>query len=99
MTTDGLGFQAWVCILWGMVQPASRFPALKPNKVLSLLHEVGYRRIPGRGKGSHTMMRAQGRKTILVPMHKGKEIAPVHLRKMLVEDAGLSDEEIDALLS
>ena len=44
------------------------------------------------------MMKAADRKTILVPMHKGKEIAPRHLRKMLVEDAALSDTEIDALL-
>lgn len=79
--------------------PASRFPALKPAKVLSLLRGLGYREIPGRGKGSHVMMKAQGRKTVLVPMHKGKEIAPMHLRKMLVEDARLSDAEIDALLS
>ncbi len=44
------------------------------------------------------MMKAAGKKTILVPMHKGKEVAPAHLRKMLVEDAALTDAEIDALL-
>ncbi|WP_420436117.1 type II toxin-antitoxin system HicA family toxin [Candidatus Poriferisocius sp.] len=81
-----------------MAYPASRFPALKPTKVLRLLHQIGYREVPGRGKGSHTMMKAAGKKTILVPMHKGKEVAPAHLRKMLVEDAALTDAEIDALL-
>lgn len=30
--------------------------------------------------------------------HVGQEVPPRHLRDMLVEKAGLSDQEIDALL-
>ena len=79
-------------------KPASQFPALKVTKVLHLLRKLGYREVPGLGKGSHVWLRAEGRKSICLPMHKGRELSPRLLRKMLVENAGLSDTEIDALL-
>ena len=66
--------------------------------MLRLLRKIGYREVPGLGKGSHVWLRAEGRKSICLPMHKGRELSPRLLRKMLVEDAGLSDAEIDALL-
>ncbi len=43
-------------------------------------------------------MRAEDRQPIILPLHKGRTVKPKHLRAMLVDKAGLSDEEIEALL-
>lgn len=79
-----------------VVRPVSEFPALKANKVLRLLHRIGYRSV--RQSGSHVRLEAEGRKPIVFSTHVGQEVPPRHLRDMLVEKAGLSDQEIDALL-
>ena len=76
--------------------PVSRFPALKPDQVLRLLRKVGYRKV--RQAGSHILLRAEGRKAIILPMHKGRSVNPKHLRAMLADSAALSDDEIEALL-
>ncbi|WP_420442853.1 type II toxin-antitoxin system HicA family toxin [Candidatus Poriferisodalis sp.] len=79
-----------------MALPVSRFPALKPDHVLRLLRQVGYQRV--RQRGSHIVLRAEGRQTITVSMHKGRTVKPKHLRAMLVERVGLTEDEIEALL-
>ena len=79
-----------------MTLPVSRFPALKPDQVLRLLRQVGYSR--ARQSGSHLLLRAEGRQPIILPMHKGRTVKPKHLRAMLVERVGLTDDEIEALL-
>ena len=79
-----------------MALPVSRFPALKPDQVLRLLRRIGYQRV--RQRGSHVLLRAEGRKTITVSLHKGRTVKPKHLRAMLVDRVGLTDDEIDALL-
>lgn len=79
-----------------MTLPVSRFPALKPDQVLRLLRQVGYSR--ARQSGSHLLLRAEGRQPIILPMHKGRTVKPKHLRAMLVERVGLTDDEIEAIL-
>ena len=79
-----------------VARPVSEFPALKANKVLRMLHRIGYRSV--RQSGSHVRLEAEGRTPIVFSTHAGKEVPPRHLRDMLVEKAGLSDQEIDALL-
>jgi len=79
-----------------VVRPVTEFPALKANKVLRMLRRIGYR--PVRQSGSHVRLEAEGRKPILFSTHAGKEVPPRHLRDMLVRRAGLSDQEIDAVL-
>ena len=76
--------------------PVSRFPALKPDQVLRLLRRIGYQKV--RQRGSHIVLRAQGRQTITVSLHKGREVKPKHLRAILVDRVGLTDDEIKALL-
>lgn len=61
-----------------------------------MLHRIGYRSV--RQSGSHVRLEAEGRKPIVFSTHVGQEVPPRHLRDMLVEKAGLSDQEIDALL-
>ena len=79
-----------------MSLPVSRFPALKPDQVLRLLRRIGYQKV--RQRGSHIVLRAQGRQTITVSLHKGREVKPKHLRAILVDRVGLTDDEIKALL-
>lgn len=74
----------------------SEFPALKVSKVLSILCRIGYVKV--RQAGSHIRLEATGRQPIVFSTHVGKEVPPRHLRDMLVNKAGLSDQEIDALL-
>ena len=79
-----------------MALPVSRFPALKPDRVLRLLRQVGYQKV--RQRGSHILLRAEGRQSITLSMHKGRTVKPKHLRAMLVERVGLTEDEIEALL-
>lgn len=79
-----------------MTLPVSRFPALKPDQVLRLLRRIGYQKV--RQRGSHVFLKAVGRQVIILPVHKGKTVKPKHLRAMLADYAGLTDEEIEALL-
>ena len=79
-----------------MSLPVSRFPALKPDQVLRLLRRIGYQKV--RQRGSHIVLRAQGRQTITVSLHKGRAVKPKHLRAILVDRVGLTDDEIKALL-
>ena len=79
-----------------MPLPVSRFPALKPDQVLRLLRKIGYQKV--RQTGSHVLLRAEGRHQIILPLHKGRTVKPKHLRTMLADKAGLSDDEIEALL-
>ena len=79
-----------------MSLPVSRFPALKPDQVLRLLRRIGYQKV--RQSGSHVLLRAEGRQAIILPVHKGRTVKPKHLRSMLADKAGLSYDEIEAIL-
>ena len=80
-----------------MTRPAAEFPALKAQEVLRLLRKIGYREV--RRRGSHRTLEAEGRERIRFAWHDGREVPPRYLRDMLVEAAGLSDEEISSLLN
>ena len=79
-----------------MAIPASSYPALKARKVLRLLGKVGY--AIERQRGSHRKLVAPGRRPIGFAFHDGVEVPPRALRHMLVQQAGLTDEEIAGLL-
>ncbi|MDE0170774.1 MAG: type II toxin-antitoxin system HicA family toxin [bacterium] len=79
-----------------MAIPASRYPALKARKVLRLLGKIGYE--TERQRGSHRKLVAPSRQPIGFAFHDGVEVPPRALRHMLVERAGLTDEEIASLL-
>ena len=79
-----------------MVIPASRFPALKAREVLRLLARVGYKK--ERQRGSHRKLVAPGREAIFFAFHDGATVPRQALRHMLINRAGLTDEEIEDLL-
>ena len=79
-----------------MAIPVSRFPARKARVVLRMLERIGYR--VERQRGSHRKLVAEGRLPIGFAFHDRSEVPPQALRRMLVERAGLTDDEIRQLL-
>lgn len=69
----------------------SNLPVLKPSEVVSILNKLGF--VEVRQRGSHKQFRhADGRGTT-VPIHKGRDISPVLLRK-IAQDIKLTVEEL-----
>ena len=79
-----------------MAIPSASFPALKAREVRRLLHRIGYE--TERQRGSHRKMVAPGRLPIGFAFHDSVEVPPRALRHMLVDRAGLNDEEVAELL-
>lgn len=68
-----------------------RLPVLKPREVIALLTVHGFAEV--RQRGSHKQFRhADGRGTT-VPVHQGRDISPILLRK-IAEDIGVTPEEL-----
>lgn len=68
----------------------SNIPVLKPTEVISILRKLGFAEV--RQRGSHIQFRhADGRGTT-VPLHKGRDISPVLLRK-IAQDIKMTVEE------
>jgi predicted RNA binding protein YcfA (HicA-like mRNA interferase family) len=66
-------------------------PILKSTEVVSILRKLGFAEV--RQRGSHIQFRhADGRGTT-VPLHKGRDISPVLLRK-IAQDIKLTVEEL-----
>jgi predicted RNA binding protein YcfA (HicA-like mRNA interferase family) len=68
-----------------------KLPVLKPREVIALLIARGFEEV--RQRGSHKQFRhADGRGTT-VPVHPGRDISPILLRK-IAADIGLTAEEL-----
>jgi predicted RNA binding protein YcfA (HicA-like mRNA interferase family) len=68
----------------------SKLPRVSGNHVIKALRRAGFEEI--RQRGSHVILQhADGRQTV-VPIHKGEEIGPGLLRKIL-RDVELTPEE------
>lgn len=77
----------------------SRFPSHKPSYMLKLLKkEPGYVEVKNSGPGSHTWLVAEGRPRIRWAYHNRQSLAPREVRKLLVEQAGLTIEEAKGVL-
>lgn len=79
--------------------PVPGFPSMKAKKMRALLRREGYRPVPGRGRGSHTVLVCPGREgQILFAFHDRATIGPVLIRKLLVKEAGYSITEAERLV-
>ena len=67
---------------------------MKPGEIRDVLVRSGYAVV--RQKGSHIHLRAEGRKPITLSLQSG-ELAPGLVRKILVRDARLTEEQIKQL--
>ena len=65
-------------------------PVLKPREVIGILHALGFRQV--RQRGSHRQFRHRDGRATTVPVHGGRDISPVLLRR-IARDAGLTVQE------
>lgn len=77
----------------------ARFPSMKPKEMLRVLTRDPLNYEIYQQSGSHRKLRASGRPQLIFAYHDGATIAPGMVRKMLVKDVGLSEEEALRLVS
>jgi predicted RNA binding protein YcfA (HicA-like mRNA interferase family) len=68
---------------------------LKPRQVIAALEQLGFTEV--RQRGSHKQFRHGDGRVTTVPDHRGRDIAPGLLRK-IIEDIRLSPEEFLRIL-
>jgi len=71
----------------------SRFPSLKAKQILAILEAapLGYRVV--RQSGSHRRMESEGRPPLMFAFHDKVTIPGGMVRKILVDQVGLDEEE------
>jgi predicted RNA binding protein YcfA (HicA-like mRNA interferase family) len=69
----------------------TKLPVLKPQELVSRLEALGF--VEVRQRGSHKQFPHPDGRGTTVPIHKGRDISPVLLRK-IARDIGLSAEEL-----
>jgi predicted RNA binding protein YcfA (HicA-like mRNA interferase family) len=67
-------------------------PILKPRELIRALERMGFR-LARKSKGSHRQYEHQDGRRTTVPVHKGRDIGPGLLRKIL-RDIDVSPEEL-----
>jgi len=72
-----------------------KLPAINGKKVVKALERYGYKVI--RIRGSHHFMSGEGKQSVSVPVHAGRDIKKGTLSSIL-SDAGLTNEDFIALL-
>jgi predicted RNA binding protein YcfA (HicA-like mRNA interferase family) len=70
-----------------------KLPVLKPHEVVTALESLGF--VEVRQRGSHKQLRHPDGRRTTVPVHKGKDISPILLRK-IAKDIGISADELVA---
>jgi predicted RNA binding protein YcfA (HicA-like mRNA interferase family) len=78
--------------------PLTQFPSLKARALLAVLSRepLNYRVV--RQVGSHRRLEARDRPSLTLAFHERTTIAPGLVRKILVDDVGLSEEEARRLI-
>lgn len=66
-------------------------PVLKPREVIRLLKGRGFEEV--RQRGAHKQFRHPDGRGTTVPVHKGRDISPILLRK-IASDIGVTVEEL-----
>ena len=68
----------------------ARLPILKPREVVAILNSLGFEEV--RQRGSHKQFRHPDGRQTTVPVHGGRDISPILLRR-IIKDIGLTPEE------
>jgi predicted RNA binding protein YcfA (HicA-like mRNA interferase family) len=76
----------------------SQFPSMKATRLLAILEREPLRYRVVRQSGSHRRMEAAGRSPLTFAFHDKATIPPGLVRKILVRDAGLAEDEALKLL-
>ena len=68
-------------------------PVLKPRETVAILVPLGFEEV--RQRGSHKRLRHPDGRTTTVPVHQGRHLSPVLLRR-IARDVGLTIQEFTA---
>ena len=71
----------------------SSIPVLKPREVIAILAALGFKET--RQRGSHKRFRHEDGRATTVPVHRGRDLSPILLRR-IARDVGLSAQEFVA---
>ncbi|MFH1113692.1 MAG: type II toxin-antitoxin system HicA family toxin [Pseudomonadota bacterium] len=66
-------------------------PVLRPKQVIALVDALGFRE--ARRRGSHKQYRHEDGRFTTVPVHQGRDISPVLLRR-IAKDIGITVDEL-----
>ena len=72
-----------------------KIPVLKPEEVLRALKNLGFKEV--RQKGSHKVLKHQDGRITVVPIHKGRDVSPVLLKKILKDISVSVEDFLEAL--
>lgn len=56
-----------------------KYPVLKPHEVVSILKRLGFKEV--RQRGAHKQFRHPDGRCTTVPVHQGRDISPILLKK------------------
>jgi predicted RNA binding protein YcfA (HicA-like mRNA interferase family) len=73
----------------------AKLPVLKPRQVIAALERIGFEEV--RQRGSHKQFRHSDGRVTTVPDHRGRDIAPGLLRKIL-DDVRVTPEDFLLLI-
>ena len=81
-----------------LLECREKFPSLKASRFVAILmrEPIGYRIV--RQIGSHRRLEAEGRAALVLSFHDRTTMPPGLVRKILVSDVGLSEDEARGLL-
>ncbi len=68
-------------------------PVLKPREVVAILARLGFEEV--RQRGSHKRFRHPDGRATTVPVHAGRDLSPILLRR-IARDAGMNVHEFIA---
>ena len=68
----------------------AQVPVLKPREVIAILAALGFEEV--RQRGSHKRFRHPDGRATTVPVHAGRDLSPILLRR-IVRDVGLTVHE------
>jgi predicted RNA binding protein YcfA (HicA-like mRNA interferase family) len=75
------------------------FPSLKARQLLAVLSRSPLNYAVARQKGSHRLLKSEsGYPDLRFSFHDGQTLAPGLVRKILVDDVGLAEDEAAGLL-
>ena len=68
----------------------AQVPVLKPREVIAILAALGFKEV--RQRGSHKRFRHPDGRATTVPVHAGRDLSPILLRR-IARDVGLTVHE------
>lgn len=75
------------------------FPSMGSNQFKRLLRKrLGYEEVPDSGSGSHSWLESEDYPRIRWAFHDSREISSIEIRKILVNQVGLSLDEARRLM-